>query len=71
MFKKIVFLMMVLVLVLGVAACGGKATPAPEPTAAPAAAEPTAAPEAAEPTAALNRPRPPKPPLRPLVTSKN
>ena len=50
MFKKIVFLMMVLVLVLGVAACGGKATPAPEPTAAPpAAAEPTKAPEAPAP----------------------
>ena len=49
MFKKIVFLMMVLVLVFGVAACGGRATPAPEPTAAPAAAEPTKAPEAPAP----------------------
>ena len=62
MFKKIVFLMMVLVLVLGVAACGGKATPAPTaapvPTAAPAAAEPTKAPVVAEPTKAPEAAKP-------------
>ena len=43
MFKKFVFLMVVLVMVLGIVSCGGKATPAPEPTEAPRP---------------LNRPRP-------------
>jgi multiple sugar transport system substrate-binding protein len=41
--------MMVLVMVLGVAACGAKPTPAPAPTAAPVAAAPTKAPEAPAP----------------------
>jgi len=45
-------LAMLLVMAFMVAACGGAAAPAAEPTAAPAAAEPTAAPAAEEPTAA-------------------
>ncbi len=60
------FLVVLFVLVLAVAACGGRSTPAPAPTAAPAAqAEPTRAPEptkapeptmAPEPTAAPEKP---------------
>jgi len=45
-------LAMLLVMAFMVAACGGAAAPAAEPTAAPAAEEPTAAPAAEEPTAA-------------------
>ena len=52
--KLFVVLSLLLVVMMLVTACGSKATPAPEPTQAPAAAaEPTKAPEpAAEPTKA-------------------
>ncbi len=50
--KRLIFITLLVLFSMVLAACGGAATPAPAPTAAPAAAEPTAAPAAPEPTMA-------------------